>query len=164
VSTACGLGNEHRGGHHTTLSPSRLALVGWPRLCPARFVRPVSTALSYLSSTVHACPLLLSLCPTKPDHVSSRHLCLQALGSSKPRRYCVFWTVSFHSSYLLFLVWPDVFALRLPCFVSDPHFCLRLAALHSPLHPTFSFYISHTPDRLLCPPLTLVVSRSLLNV
>jgi hypothetical protein len=167
-----------RPPHHLSPSPPRL---GWPHLCPARFVQPASTVLSYLcfdlsSSTIHARPLLLSLCLTKPDHVLPRHLCLQALRSPKPRRpmpqvrapskpafrprarhvrlaggtprrYRVVWTPSlFIDSYLLYLVWPVVFALRFLCFRFP--FRFRLTALHS--SPS-SFILAIPPDRLLCP-------------
>jgi hypothetical protein len=146
-----------RPPHH--LSPS-LPWLGWPHLCPACFVQPVSTVLSYhsfnLSSTVHARPLFLSLHPTKPNHVSPRHLCLQVLRLPKPcqpmpqvcapskpafqcrtcrtwlaggmpHRYCMVWTPSLHRIILTVLSFARCFRTPLP-ILQLPFF-----ALDSPL-------------------------------
>jgi hypothetical protein len=106
--------------------------------------------------------------PKKPDHISPRHLCLQAIGSPKPRwptpqvcapskpacwcrvpharlAGCIIFAWSgllpFVDPCLLYLAWLESFTLCHPYF-SFP-FCLKLIALHSSLSP---FILAMPPD------------------
>jgi hypothetical protein len=110
------------------------------------------------SSTIRACPLLFSPCPTKPDHVLPHHLHLQALGlplpccnttSAHPLKTSLLTSHLLHTAlqeaHLVAKPWTGLFPFAVVfCPLSHQSACLALSRIPC-ICPQFQYIKAHSP-------------------